>query len=84
MSLYTITKKKKKPSISHREHFSVCIYTCITVIDKVLLRKEVRQKGTRLGNQAQTSNQFLATNKLATNNAICLKTKKINKSKMYF
>jgi hypothetical protein len=24
----------------------VCVYTCITVIDKVLLRKEVRQKGT--------------------------------------
>ena len=30
-------------------------------------------------NQAQASDQFLATNK-----AICLKTKKINKSKMYF
>jgi hypothetical protein len=29
--------------------------------------------------QVQASNQFLATNK-----AICLKTKKINKSKMYF
>jgi hypothetical protein len=24
----------------------VYVYTCITVIDKVLLRKEVRQKGT--------------------------------------
>ena len=24
----------------------MCVYTCITVIDKVLLRKEVRQKGT--------------------------------------
>jgi len=24
----------------------VCVCTCITVIDKVLLRKEVRQKGT--------------------------------------
>jgi hypothetical protein len=24
----------------------VCVYTCITVIDKVLLKKEVRQKGT--------------------------------------
>ena len=38
-----------KPTISHREHFSVrlvCVYTCIAVIDKVLLRKEVRQKGT--------------------------------------
>ena len=29
--------------------------------------------------QAQASDQFLATNK-----AICLKTKKINKNKMYF
>jgi hypothetical protein len=35
-------------------------------------------------NQAQASDQFLATTKLATNKAICLKTKKINKSKMYF
>jgi hypothetical protein len=35
-------------------------------------------------NQAQASDQFLATNKLATNKAICLKTKKRNKSKMYF
>jgi hypothetical protein len=37
----------------------------------------------------QASDQFLATTKLATtklatNKAICLKTKKINKSKMYF
>ena len=24
----------------------VCVYTCITAINKVLLRKEVRQKGT--------------------------------------
>ena len=35
-------------------------------------------------NQAQASDQFLAITKLATNKAICLKTKKINKSKMYF
>ena len=34
--------------------------------------------------QAQASDQFLATNKLATNKAVCLKTKKRNKSKMYF
>ena len=34
--------------------------------------------------QAQASVQFLATTKLATNKAICLKTKKINNSKMYF
>ena len=34
--------------------------------------------------QAQASDQFLATTKLATNKAICLKAKKINKSKMYF
>jgi hypothetical protein len=34
--------------------------------------------------QAQASDQFLATTKLATNKAICLKTKKINKNKMYF
>jgi hypothetical protein len=36
-----------KPTISHREHFSVwlvCVYTCITVIDKVLLRKEVQTR----------------------------------------
>ena len=36
------------------------------------------------GYQAQASDQFLATTKLATNKAICLKAKKINKSKMYF
>ena len=35
-------------------------------------------------NQAQASDQFLATNKLVTNKAICLKTQKRNKSKMYF
>ena len=35
-------------------------------------------------NQAQASDQFLATTMLATNKAICFKTKKINKSKMYF
>ena len=34
--------------------------------------------------QAQASDQFLATTKLATNKAICPKTKKINKSKMCF
>ena len=35
-------------------------------------------------NQAQASEQFLASIKLASNKAICLKTKKINKSSMYF
>jgi hypothetical protein len=35
-------------------------------------------------NQAQASEQFLASIKLASNKAICLKTKKINKSNMYF
>ena len=30
------------------------------------------------------SEQFLASIKLASNKAICLKTKKINKSNMYF
>jgi hypothetical protein len=34
--------------------------------------------------QAQASEQFLASIKLASNKAICLKTKKINKSNMYF
>jgi len=34
-------------------------------------------------NQAQASDQFLATIKLATNKAICLKTPQ-KKSKMYF
>ena len=34
--------------------------------------------------QSQASDQFLATTKLATNKAICLKTKTISKSKMYF
>ena len=34
--------------------------------------------------QAQASDQFLATTKLATHKAICLKTKKINKSNIYF
>ena len=49
--LPVISLLSSKPMISHREHFSVllvCVYTCtcIMVIDKVLLRKEVRQKGT--------------------------------------
>ena len=35
-------------------------------------------------NQDQPSDQFLATNKLATNKAICIKTKKINKSNRCF
>ena len=34
--------------------------------------------------QAQASNQLLATTKRATNKAIFLKTKKVNKIKMYF
>jgi hypothetical protein len=34
--------------------------------------------------QAQASDQFLATNKLATTKEICLKTQKIYKIKMYF
>jgi hypothetical protein len=34
--------------------------------------------------QAQASEQFLASIKLASNKAICLKTKKINKSDMNF
>jgi hypothetical protein len=38
----------------------------------------------KLSDQAQASDQFLATTKLATNKAICLKTQKRNKSKMYF
>ena len=33
--------------------------------------------------QAQANDQFLATTKLATNKAICLKIKNINKSKIY-
>ena len=35
-------------------------------------------------NQAQASEQFLASIKLASNKAICLKIKNINKSSMYF
>ena len=38
----------------------------------------------KIFNQAQASEQFLASIKLASNKAICLKTKKINKSNMYF
>jgi len=34
--------------------------------------------------QTQASDQFLATTMLATNKAICLKTKKLNKSKISF
>jgi hypothetical protein len=37
-----------------------------------------------LYDQAQASEQFLASIKLASNKAICLKTKKINKSNMNF
>jgi hypothetical protein len=52
--LPVISLLSSKPTISHREHFSVwlvCVYTCITVIDKVLLRKErSKTKRCRLGN----------------------------------
>ena len=34
--------------------------------------------------QAQASEQFLASINLASNKAMCLKTKQINKSSMYF
>jgi hypothetical protein len=37
-----------------------------------------------LYDQAQASEQFLASIKLARNKVICLKTKKINKSNMNF
>ena len=53
-----------------------------TKIEHISLKKTILSKP--LFNQAQASDQFLATNKLATNKAICLKTKKRNKSKMYF
>jgi hypothetical protein len=49
--LPVISLLSSTPTISHRENFPVWlvrvhfVYTCITVIDKVLLRKEVRQKG---------------------------------------
>ena len=49
--LPVISLLSSKPTISHREHLSltcVCIYM-YNVIDKVLLRKEVRQKGTDYG-----------------------------------
>jgi hypothetical protein len=39
---------------------------------------------TEFSDQAQASDQFLATTKLATNKAICLKLEKLNKSEMYF
>jgi hypothetical protein len=52
--LLVLSLLSSKPTISHREHFSVwlvCVYTCITVIDKVLLRKErSKTKRCRLGN----------------------------------
>ena len=52
--LPVISLLSSKPTISHHEHFSVwlvCVYTCITVIDKVLLRKErSKTKRCRLGN----------------------------------
>ena len=38
----------------------------------------------KIFNQAQASEQFLASIKLASNKAIYLKTKKINKSNMNF
>jgi hypothetical protein len=46
----------------------------------------VRSRGTdqMSFDSAQAIDQFLATTKLAINKAICLKTKQINKSKMYF
>jgi hypothetical protein len=37
-----------------------------------------------IANQAQASEQFLASINLASNKAICLKTKIINKSNLYF
>jgi hypothetical protein len=42
------------------------------------------QKDNTIWHQAQASEQFLAKIKLASNKAICLITKKINKSNMYF
>ena len=48
--------------------------TYIIFNDKTIVKKDL----------AQTSNQFLATTKLATNKPISLKTYKIIKSKMYF
>jgi hypothetical protein len=45
-------------------------------------KKKIKKK--LFWHQYQASDQFLATTKLATNNAIYLKTNKINKSKMYF
>ena len=39
---------------------------------------------TIINDQAQASEQFLSSIKLASNKAICLKTKTINKSNIYF
>jgi hypothetical protein len=52
----------------------------IFIIDAIFIGMLVYQK---FKNHAQASEQFLATTKLATNKAICLKTKK-KKSKMSF
>ena len=53
-----------------------------------MFKLNLKNRGNKLNEllmyQAQARDQFLATTKLAPNKAICLKTKKINKSKMFF
>jgi hypothetical protein len=53
-----------------------------------MFKLNIKNRGNKINEilmyQAQASDQFLATTKLVTNKAICLKTKKINKSKMFF
>ena len=59
--LPVISLLSPKPTISHREHFSVwlvCVhfvYTCIRVIDKVLLRKEHCRQRAPVGNALPSS-----------------------------
>ena len=51
---------------------------------ELLLKDRKLQKTIVEKDQVQASEQFLATTKLPTNKAICLKTKINNKCKMYF
>jgi len=67
----------------------LCLTHFVYLIGKLnMFKLNLKNRGKKLNEllmyQAQARDQFLATTKLAPNKAICLKTKKINKSKMFF
>ena len=66
-------------SLSRTRKITYCFY-----LFSVRYNNAYLIQNTTLSNQAQASEQFLASIKLASNKAVCLKTPKMNKSKMYF